>query len=59
MLERLSDPAVAADSVPSDLSRRHKQLETIVTAYQRTSRPATTSPPPRRCTPTPAPTTGR
>jgi peptide chain release factor 1 len=35
VLERLSDPAVAADQKAfRDLSRRHKQLETIVTAYR-------------------------
>jgi peptide chain release factor 1 len=36
VLERLSDPEVAADQRAfRDLSRRHKQLETIVTAYRR------------------------
>ncbi len=36
VLERLSDPAVASDQRAfRDLSRRHKQLETIVQAYRR------------------------
>ena len=36
MLKLLSDPAVASDQkVFRDLSRRHKQLETIVNAYRR------------------------
>ena len=35
VLERLSDPKVASDQRAfRDLSRRHKQLETIVTAYR-------------------------
>ena len=36
VLERLSDPAVASDQRAfRDLSRRHKQLEAIVTSYHR------------------------
>ncbi len=41
VLKRLSDPAVAADqNAFRDLSRRHKQLETIMTAYHKHQRAA-------------------